>query len=150
MNNLNQLDKKILKEIQRDSRQSFRNLARKLHISIATASKRVKRLEKEKIIKSYATLVDQDKVDYTIKVLIDVSIAKGKLFEVEKKIASLPNVQAIYDITGQFDATIIANFKTRSEMDKFLKHIQTYNFIRRTETKLVLNTIKEDIFRLVD
>jgi len=75
-------------------------------------------------------------------------ISKGKLFEVEKKIAMHPNVFAVYDITGAFDCQVIAKFKNRRAMDKFLKLIQTYEFVQRTETILVLNTIKEQNIKL--
>ena len=65
------------------------------------------------------------------------------MLDVEKKIAVHPNVFGIYDVTGTFDAVILARFKTRRQMDIFLKKIQTYEFVERTETKLILNTIKE-------
>ena len=50
---------------------------------------------------------------------------------------------AIYDITGTFDAVILARFKSTRQMDAFLKKIQSYEFVERTETKLILKTIKE-------
>jgi len=50
---------------------------------------------------------------------------------------------AVYDHTGPFDALILAKFKTRKQMDQFLKHLQTYDFVERTETMLVLNILKE-------
>ncbi len=76
--------------------------------------------------------------------MIEIRISKGKLFDVEKKIAIHPNVFAVYDITGAFDALILARFPTRRQMDNFLKKLQTYDFVERTETKIILNTIKEE------
>ena len=75
--------------------------------------------------------------------IVEIRIAKGKLFDVEHKIASNNNVVAVYDVTGSFDAIVIARFRTRREMDAFLKKIQQYDFVERTETKFILNTIKE-------
>ena len=63
--------------------------------------------------------------------------------DVEKKIAVDSHVFAVYDITGDFDAVVLAKFKSRKSMDAFLKKIQTYDFVERTETNLILNTIKE-------
>ncbi|RMF04981.1 Lrp/AsnC family transcriptional regulator, partial [Candidatus Woesearchaeota archaeon] len=60
------------------------------------------------------------------------------------KIAADPHVTAVYDNTGDFDATVIAKFKNRRGLDSFLKKIQTYDFVERTETRMILNTIKED------
>jgi Lrp/AsnC family transcriptional regulator for asnA, asnC and gidA len=57
-------------------------------------------------------------------------------------------VFAVYDNTGPFDATIIAKFQSRKALDDFIKKIQTYDFIERTETRLLLSTIKEHMIKL--
>ena len=49
----------------------------------------------------------------------------------------------MYNITGDFDDIIIAKFKDRKEMDSFLKNLQSYEHIERTETSIVLNTLNE-------
>lgn len=137
------IDKSILNVMLENSRLSYRQIAGKIGVSAATAMHRVQRLEKEGIIKKYTALLDYEKLGYDVEVLIDVRIAKGKLIEVEKKIAVDPNVLGVYDTTGEFDAVILARFQNRRKMDFFLKKIQTYDFVERTNTKLVLSTIKE-------
>lgn len=137
-----QLDKNILGVLLDDSRLSYRQIAKKLGVSTATVMNRVKELEKE-IIKKHTIILDYEKVGYDVEVLIEVRISKGKLFQVEKEIAHHPNVFAVYDLTGDFDAIILARFPNRRKMDAFLKKIQTYDFVERTNTRLILNTIKE-------
>ena len=141
---LEEKDKKILNIIVDNSKLSLRQIAKKADVSVATVMHHVKNLEKEGIIKRYTTKLDYEKVGYDIEVMIEVRISKGKLFDVERKIAMHPNVFAVYDITGAFDAVILARFSTRRLMDNFLKKLQTYEFVERTETKLILNTIKEE------
>ncbi|MBL7054806.1 Lrp/AsnC family transcriptional regulator [Candidatus Woesearchaeota archaeon] len=145
---IDNLDKEIIRILIDDSRLSYRRIAKKLKVSAATIINRVKRLEKEKIIKGYTAKVDYEKLGYDIDVLIEIKISKGNLFLVEKKIASNQNVIAVYDVTGESDAVILARFTTRRKMDNFLKKIQTYDFVERTHTKLILNTIKDDRMRL--
>ena len=108
------------------------------------------RLEKEGIIKKYTAKLDYEKIGYDVEVMIDIRISKGKLFEVEKKISAHPNVFAVYDTTGSFDAVVLARFPSRRKMDSFLKKIQTYDFVERTETKLILRTMKEENIGAVD
>jgi len=141
---LSDADKKITNVLIENSRLSLRQVAKKSKVSVATAMHHMKRLEKEGIIKKYTAELDYEKAGYDVEVIIEVRISKGRLFEVEKKIASNPNVFAVYDITGSFDAVILARFPTRRLMDNFLKKLQTYEFVERTETKLILNTIKEE------
>jgi len=142
--NTDLIDKKLLNILLDDSRLSYRQIARKMKKSVTTVINRIKKLEKSGIIKKYSADIDYGKLGYQIEVIIDLRISKGKLHEVERKIAMHKNVFAVYDNTGNFDATIIARFKTRKTMDEFLKQIQTYDFVERTETKLILSTIKED------
>ena len=141
---LTEKDKKILNILVEDSRLSLRQIAKKADVSVATVMNHLKQLEKEGIIKKYTAKLDYEKAGYDVEVMIEIRISKGKLFEVEKKISSNPNVFAVYDITGSFDAVVLARFPTRRQMDNFLKKLQTYEFVERTETKLILNTIKEE------
>lgn len=141
---LENTDKKILNVIIENSRLSLRQIAKKIGVSVATVMHHLKKLEKEKVIEKYSSKIDYEKIGYDIEVLIEMRISKGRLFDVEKKIAAHPNVFAIYDITGAFDAAILARFENRRQMDNFLKKIQTYEFVERTETKLILKTVKED------
>ena len=141
---IDETDKQILNVLLDDSRLSYREIAKKVGVSVATVMHRVNRLKKEKIIKKYTTALDYEKLGYDVEITIHLKINKGKLIELENKIAKAKNVFAVYDVTGKSDAIVIARFKNRRSMDNFLKHIQTYDFVERTETSLILNTIKEE------
>src|SRR3989338_1444679 len=117
-------DGKILDALLEDSRLSYRQLAAKAGVSVATAMNRVKRLEKEGVIKGYTAVLDYEKLGYDIDAVISLNISKGKLFEVENRIAGNPAVAAVFDVTGDFDSTIIAKFRNRRALDAFLKKIQ--------------------------
>jgi DNA-binding Lrp family transcriptional regulator len=143
MAELDEVDKKILNTLSKNSRLSYREIAKAVGVSVATALNRVRRLEKEGVIKSYTIAVDYDALGYDVGVMIQIRVSKGKLFQVENKLASDPHVVGVFDITGAFDAVIIAHFKSRRSLDQFLKKIQTFDFVERTETVLILNSIKE-------
>ena len=145
---LDPTDRKIVNALLENSRLSYRQIAKKIGVSVATVMNRVNRLEKEGLLKGYTALLDYDKLNFEVYVMISVRISKGKLFEVERKIATQPSVIAVYDHTGEFDATILARFRNTKTMDQFLKQIQTYDFVERTETKLILNTLKEGGMRV--
>ena len=144
---LDQTDKKIIAVLNDNSRLSYREIAKRSGVSVATALHRVKRLEDEGIIKKYTLSLDYEKLGYETGVVIHVRVSKGRLVDVEKKIAADPHVVALYDITGSFDAIVIAHFKNRRTMDAFLKKIQTFDFVERTETVLILNEMKSENVR---
>jgi DNA-binding Lrp family transcriptional regulator len=141
---LDETDKKILNVLVDHSRLSLRKIAKKASVSVATVMNHIKNLEKEGVIRKYTTKLDYEKIGYDIIVMVEIRVSRGKLFEVEKKIANHSNVFAVYDITGPFDSLVLARFHTRRQLDNFIKKLQTYEFVERTETKLILNTIKEE------
>lgn len=141
-------DQKIVNVLLENSRLSCREIAKRIDCSVATVVNRMRELEKNGIIKGYTTQLDYEKLGYDVQAVISLRISKGKLFEVEKKIAIHPQVFAVYDVTGNFDAIVVAKFKSRKALDTFLKKIQTYDFVERTDTKLVLNTFKESPTKL--
>jgi len=146
---LGETDKKIVNIIIDNSRLSLRQIAKKADVSVATVMHHINKLQKEGVIKKYTAKLDYEKAGYDVEVMIEIRISKGRLFDVEKKIAVHPNVFAVYDVTGAFDAVVLARFPTRRQMDTFLKKLQTYEFVERTETKLILNAIKEESIGIV-
>lgn len=137
------VDKKIINELIKNAKIPLRKLAKIAGVSFVTVLNRIKRMEKEKVIMGYEARICYRELGYDIYVLIELSIGKGRLLELQRKIARNSNVCSVYDTTGQYDATIIAKFKTTKLMDAFLKQIQKYDFVERTNTKLILNVIKE-------
>jgi DNA-binding Lrp family transcriptional regulator len=144
---LDKIDYKILRELLIDSRQSYREIAKKVGVSVGTALLRVKRMEKDGIIKGYSAMLDYEKIGYELTVIIEVSVSKGRLIEMEKDIAKLPITCAVYDVTGLTDAIIIAKFQTRETLSNFTKKILAMPYVERTNTHIVLTTVKED-FRI--
>jgi DNA-binding Lrp family transcriptional regulator len=145
---LDKTDVKILKSLALDARLSSRQIAKQCEISIGTALSRMKRMENEGIIKGYSALLDHEKLGYELTVVTEITVSKGRLLEMESEIARFPNVCCVYDVTGVLDAIIIAKFKNREELSKFTKRLLALPYVERTNTHIVLTTIKED-FRIV-
>jgi len=145
---LDETDIEILKALTLDARLSSRQIAKQCGVSIGTVLSRIKRMENEGIIRGYSALLDQEKLGYELTVVSEITVSKGRLLEVENEIARLPNVCCVYDVTGLIDAVIIAKFHNREELGKFTKRLLAIPFVERTNTHVVLTSIKED-FRLI-
>jgi len=145
---LDKTDVKILKTLLSDARLSSRQIAKQCGVSIGTVLSRVKKMKKEGIIKGYSALLDQEKLGYELTVVSEITVSKGRLLEMENEIARLPNVCCVYDVTGLIDAIIVAKFKNREELGKFTKRLLALPYVERTNTHVVLTTIRED-FRII-
>jgi DNA-binding Lrp family transcriptional regulator len=146
--NLDETDVKVLKALTEDARLSSRQIAKECKISIGTVLSRIKRMEEGGVIKGYTVLLDQEKLGFELTVVTEITVSKGRLLEMENEIARIPNVCCVYDLTGLSDAAIIAKFKNREELSKFTKRLLSLPFVERTNTHVVLTTIKED-FRIL-
>ena len=145
---LDETDVKILKALTVDARLSSRQIAKQCDVSIGTALSRIRRMEKDGIIRGYSALLDQEKLGYELTVVTEITVAKGRLLEVENEIARLSNVCCVYDVTGEIDAAVVAKFKSREDLGRFTKRLLAIPNVERANTHVVLTTIKED-FRLI-
>jgi len=144
---LDEIDEMILKNLLVDARQSARQLALRLGISTVTVLSRIKKLEREKIIKGYTAIIDHEKIGYSLTAIIEIMAKNDKIIGVEEEISKFENVCGVYDITGSTDTIIVAKFKGRDELSKFVKSLAVIPNVENTITHVVLNTAKED-FRL--
>jgi DNA-binding Lrp family transcriptional regulator len=141
---IDDVDLRILSLLQEDCRLSFNKIANKLGISVGTAFNHIKSLEKKGIIKGYTAIVDSDKLGYSLTAVIMIQAEGMHLTDIENEIAKTANVVAVYDITGDYDATVIAKFKDRASLNSFIKNLLAIPHLKRTVTNVALNVIKED------
>jgi DNA-binding Lrp family transcriptional regulator len=144
MHKIDEIDKRILNELSKNCRRSLRQISRKLEISITTLSSRIEKLEKLGVIENYSAILNPEILGYDITAIIEITVLKGKLLEVENEVAKNKNVFAVYDVTGTSDAMVIARFKKRADLNAFIKSLLAIEHVDRTNTHLVLNIVKTD------
>ena len=145
---IDDIDKLIIKELVNDSRVSSRELSRRIKISIGTVLSRIKKLETDGVIKQYSAILNHELIGYEITAIIGMIVAKGKLIEMEEKVGKMQETCAVYDVTGNIDALVIAKFKNRNDLSKFTKTLLSLPFVERTDTHVVFETVKEDFYKL--
>ena len=140
---LDALDIKILVELQEDARKSLREIAEKLGVAEGTVYNRINKLRRMGILEKFIPIIDYSKLGFDLTAIIGITAEGGHLVEVEELLAKEPNVTAVYDVTGEFDVITVARFRSRSELNSFIKRIASLEHVKRTYTMLVLNVVKE-------
>ncbi len=135
---------RILSELNRNARLSYRQMAKELNVSMSTISNRVRNMENKGIIKGYVPILDPLQIGFDLMVIIGVRISKGNLLGVQNEISKNPNVFGVYDITGDWDSIIEARFRNRAELNKFIKWLVSIENVERSYTQIVLNVVKEE------
>ncbi len=140
---IDDLDLGIIRELRRDARKSFRDIARKLGVAEGTIYNRVNKLREDGVIKGFMLDVDYSRIGYDLTVLIGATL-EGERGEWVEALHKEPNITAIYDVTGEYDAIIVAKFKDPYELNSFIKRLHELHAVRSTNTMLALNVLKED------
>ena len=141
---IDQIDKSILKMLTEDSSISARTIADSLKKSPTTIANRIKKLKETGIIKDQGVVLNSEILGFEWTVILEVLVAKGKLVQTEQEIAKLENALAVYDVTGQTDIIVIGKFRNREELSHFTKKLLAMEYVERTISHIVLNTVKED------
>ncbi len=106
MIHLDATDKAILEMLQENSRLTIKEMAERLHLSTTPIFDRMKKLEKNGVIKKYVALVDGKKLGKQMVVFVNISISKhGKdaLNSFVEAITKFPEVTECHHITGNAD-----------------------------------------------
>ena len=143
-----ELDEKnldLLKELEKNCRQNLKKLSKKTGMSITTVYERMKKLEKMGVIKGYQALIDYQKIGFDLPVIIELVIKRENQFEVANKLIKFKNVSAIYGATGSTDLMIIAKFKNRADLTRFINILFEMEGIQRTETRVILNIFEKNL-----
>ena len=144
--NLDNIDRAILQALLEDSRASQRELSRIVGVAQGTITNRLKKLESQNIIQGYSVVLDPESVGWSMTIMAGLRISKGKMIDVQQKIAADPRVFSVYDVTGDWDSIVMARVRDRADLDDLTKTVFTLEGVTRSFTHVVLNTVKEDGF----
>ena len=140
---LDEIDQKIIRVLEKDARTSLRKISELVDVSLGTVSNRVKKMERNGVIMGYSVILNPDEIGWELNVVIGLRIQKGRLIEIQEKIAKDSRVHGVYDVTGDFDSMVIARAKNRNDLDDLSKNVLSIDGVERSITHLVLNTVKE-------
>lgn len=82
---IDDIDRKILNELMRDSRLSMSELGRRINLSSPSVSERVKQMESHGVIESYTTKVNLGKLGNDIQCIIEATVKNGTTKDSSKK-----------------------------------------------------------------
>ncbi len=134
------LDKRIIEMLCTSSQGSYRQLAKQLGVHPTTLIQRVKVLESKGVIKGYRAKIDYVAMGYDYSGL--VHIYSDDISKVYPKLVDMPEVMAIYDVTGEADAIVMLAGLTRDDFSAAVKKINAIEHVLRTNTSVILDTVK--------
>lgn len=103
---LDEIDRRILRAVQRNGRMSNAELSEDVHLSPSACHRRVQRLEKEGYIRDYVALLDARKLKVPTTVFVEITLrgqADDILDAFEKSVSRIPDVLECHLMAGTAD-----------------------------------------------
>jgi len=141
---LDEVDKAILRRLQKDARISFKDIANEVGTSEATVFVRVKKLQKNGVIKAFRAIVNPESVGRSVTAFALVKADPKAYPKVLTELRSFDDVCEVYDVTGAYYSIIKMRTSTSKQLAEVLDRIGQIDGITGTETVIVLRTIKEE------
>ena len=146
---MDKTDEKILNLMKENSRLTTQQISKKILIPITTVHYRIKKMEKEGIIKKYSLGLDHKKLGKTISAYIHIivdykSLQENKIsqHELTKKLKQYELVEEAAMVTGGVDIIIKVRLKDVDELDDFVtKKLRNIVGIEKTQTMVILNEV---------
>ena len=141
------IDLRILEILQRDARATQQEIARRVRLSQPSVADRIHTLEARGAILGYIAKLDPAQLGKDITAFVGVGISHPKYFEqFGKKVLALPDVLECHRVAGSDSYLLKIRTENTRSLDRLLiQEIRIIPGVYRTETTLVLSSIKEDL-----
>ncbi len=144
---LDELDKRILKHLQQDSKKTNKEISNDLGLSVTAVYERIRKLEREGVISKYIAVLDPEKIDKGFMVLCQIKLLQHKkdfLNRFEKEITSLPEVIECLHVSGDFDYILKVLVKDMDAYRDFLvTKLTNLDHIASTKSIFTINKVKQ-------
>lgn len=133
------VDEKIIEYLKNDSRESFVDIGKKLKLSESAVRRRVKNLVDNGTIKKFTVELGEENATKAI-VLVSVE-SSMETSKVSSKLTKLEGVKTVYEITGQYDITVVISAPNISEINQSIDALRKIPGVTDTNTVIILRTI---------
>ena len=140
------IDRKILAELQRDSRIAVADLAAKAGLSASSCHRRVKLLEEQGVITGYGAKLDRVALGLAIEFFVEVSLAaqtEDAFEKFERAAARVPEILECHLMSGQFDYLLRIAAADAADYERIHRSkLARLPGIQRIQSSLALRTVK--------
>ncbi len=143
---LDHRDLLLLDALQADGKTTIKALARHCHLSSTATYERIRRLEKEGIIRKYVALLDPEKTERGLKVFCHVKLdqhIKSQVLDFERAVERLAEVVSCYHIGGDYDYLLEVYVRDMEAYRDFMvRKLTAIDHIGSTLSAFVIRTVK--------
>jgi Lrp/AsnC family transcriptional regulator, leucine-responsive regulatory protein len=149
MDNLDEIDKALLRRLQEDAKATTKELAADLGLTISPVYERIRRLETLGYIKQYVAVLNKNLLNKPITTICQVSMRyhnEAFIEKFEQEVQKLEEVQECYHMAGQVDFLLKINVASLDEYHDFIRYkLSKIDNIGVLNSTFVLKEIKRTL-----
>jgi len=142
---VDKIDKAILEILEENSKLGTKEIAAQVGLTVTPTYERIKRMERDGVIKKYTIELDKNQVGKNLQVFCHVSLKEHNLEllkQFENKITVLPEVSACYHIAGDHDYALFIEVSNMQSYEQFLRQkLAIIPSIANVQSSFVMNEI---------
>ncbi len=135
---MDEVDKQIIEYLKNDSRAGYGEIGEKVGLSEGAVRKRIKTLTDEKVIRKFTVKIGVAEGAQAITLL--ATNPEYPTQEVSKEIQAIPNVETVYEVTGEYDIVTVISGMNVTEVNECIEKIRRVKGIMKTNTMIVLRS----------
>jgi Lrp/AsnC family transcriptional regulator, regulator for asnA, asnC and gidA len=135
---MDDLDRKLLRILKDNARESFVNMANALGTSEGTVRARLKRLTDEGMIRKFTIQTAGSNIKAMIEVRIETNVNTGQLTD---EIAKWDGVERVWEVTGEQDIVVVVDVANTTELNDIVERIRRHKETESTRSRLILREI---------
>ena len=143
---LDTIDKKLINLLQIDSKQTTKQLSLQLNLSVTAIYERIKKLEKEKIIKKYVAIINKNKIEKSFLVFCHIKLiqhSKEYVTTFEREVLKLEEVSECFHVSGDYDYILKVYVKDMDEYREFMvTKLTAIKYIGSTHSTFAIEEVK--------
>ena len=149
-NGIDDLDARLLRELDAAPRVGVLELSRRLGVARATVQARLDRLVSRGVIATFAPTLDPIALGFQVTAFATLEIRQGRGAQVLDHLRQIPEVLEVHTITGQGDMLCRLVARSNDDLQHVLNRVTEYEQIVRTSTVIALsNPISHRVLPLV-
>ena len=136
---MDEKDKHIIKILKSDGRASYGAIGEKIGLSEGAVRKRIKILADTGVIRKFTVKIGISEGAEAITLLATNPASPTQ--EVSRRIKDIPNVETIYEVTGEYDIVVVISGINVVEVNECIEKIRRVEGIMKTNTMIVLRSL---------
>lgn len=132
-----ELDRSIIRELQRNARESTSNIATRLNVARSTIHERIARMEKDGVITGYSVVLSKNPSEECIQALVLLEIKQQETRKILHELSQYSEIRVCLSINGEYDLFVSVEAPRIEDLDIVIDEVGAINGVIRTKTFVV-------------